>query len=186
MGKLNRRRVGLVILCEDKQQEVFCRKLLIEMQWKLRRPPRIEIAPRGKGSAKKFVLQKFPDELAGYRAKRNKVNSKLLVVIDGDELGVKNTLKILSKSCEKESIEPRKNGEAVAIFVPTWNIETWLAYLDDQAIDEGNKHYPRLKKPSDCQSHVKNLAEMCRKKRLRKPAPESLRTACEEYQNISN
>ena len=183
---MNRRRVGLVILCEDRQQEVFCRKLLTELQWKFRRHPRIEMAPGGKGSAKKYVLQKFPNELAEYRANRNRVNSKLLVVIDGDELGVTKTLNSLSKSCENESIEPRKNGDAVAIFVPTWNIETWLAYLGDKEIDEDYKHYPRLNKPSDCHSHVKSLVEMCRRKELREPAPESLRTACEEYQNISN
>lgn len=183
---MSRRRVGLVIICEDKQQEVFCRKLLTEMQWKLRMPPRIEMAPGGKGSAKKYVLRKFPNELSEYRGNRNKVNSKLLVVVDGDELGVERTIHSLSKSCKNESIEPRKNGEAVAIFVPTWNIETWLAYLDDQEVDEGNKHYPRLRKPGDCHSHVKNLVEMCRKQELRDPAPESLRKACEEYQNISN
>lgn len=183
---MSRRRVGLVILCEDKQQEVFCRKLLTEMQWELRRPPRIEMAPGVKGSAKKYILQKFPNELAEYRTNRNRVNSKLLVVIDGDELGVTKTLNSLSKSCENKSIEPRKNHEAVAIFVPKWNIETWLAYLDNQEIDERNKHYPRLKKPSDCQSHIRSLVEMCQRKKLREPAPESLRKACDEYRNISN
>ncbi len=178
---MNRRRVGLVILCEDRQQEVFCRKLIKEMNWNLRRHPRIEIAPRGKGSAKKFVLQEYPNELAEYRSKRNKVSSKLLVVIDGDELGVTKTLNNLSESCENESIEPRQNGENVAIFVPTWNIETWLAYLSGQTVDEGNKRYPRLEKPGDCQVHARTLAEMCRNSELREPAPESLRTACEEY-----
>jgi len=184
MGELSSRRVGLVILCEDKQQEVFCRKLLAEMRWKLRRPPRVLIAPGGKGSAKKYVLKNFPKELSEYRAKRNRVNTKLLVVIDGDELGVEKTLFNLSESCVKESVEFRKKNEAVAIFVPTWNIETWLAYLDNQTVDERNKHYPRLRKSGDCQKHAGILAEMCRNRYLREPAPESLQAACQEYQKI--
>ncbi|MXX05511.1 MAG: hypothetical protein F4Z71_01980 [Gammaproteobacteria bacterium] len=182
---MSRRRVGLVILCEDRQQEVFFRKFFEEIGWNLRQI-RFETAPRGKGSAKQYVVRKFPNELAGYRAKKNKVNSKLIVVVDGDKPGVLGSINELKESCLEFPIEPRKNDEAVAIFVPTWNIETWLAYLVGGTVDETKRNYSRLGRPRECQKHVKILVQMCQNEGLRKPAPESLRIACEEYQTRLN
>ena len=179
---MSRRRVGMVVLCEDQQQEVFCRRFLVNMGWNLREL-RIESAPQGKGSAKQYVATQFPKELTAYRSNRNNINSKLIVMIDGDKDGVSLTIKNLEESCRKGLVDFRASDEAVSIFVPTWNIETWLAYLDGQTVDEGKRNYSRLDKPSLCQRHANALAEMCRIRELRNPAPESLRIACDEYQS---
>ena len=181
MGELSQRRVGMAILCEDEQQEVFCRKFLGDMGWNLRQL-RIEKAPPGRGSAKQYVFERYPIELKKYRSKRSVVNTKLIVMIDGDAVGISDSKEMLKESCRRNSIDPRSDDEAVAILVPTWNIESWLAYLDGQAVDESNSNYPRLDKPGLCRRHAKALAEMCQSKQLRNPAPKSLRLACDEYQ----
>jgi hypothetical protein len=74
----------------------------------------------------------------------------------------------------------RGNEEKIAHFIPARNIETWLAYLSGQDVDETTV-YPRLKKVSDCQHQVLQLKRMCDAGSLRQPAPPSLACACEEF-----
>ena len=70
------------------------------------------------------------------------------------------------------------------VIVPTWNIETWLAYLAGKSVDETKGDYPRLPRESDCQSQVEALAAMCEQGQLRPPAPASLQDACGEYERF--
>ena len=63
-------------------------------------------------------------------------------MIDGDFAGVDARLKALDKECNQTSVAPRDNADRVAVFVPTWNIETWLAYLNGETVDENKKNYP--------------------------------------------
>jgi hypothetical protein len=76
----------------------------------------------------------------------------------------------------------RRPGERVAIFVPARNIETWLAYLGGQTVNE-NDTYPRLERERDCQRYVERLYEMCQQGALREPSPPSLEAACTEYRS---
>ena len=104
------------------------------------------------------------------------------MILDGDNLGAAGRVNELANVCQAQGIKPREKDEQVAILVPTWNIETWLAYLDGTDVDEAKSDYPRLNRPRDCQQHVDRLFEMCQKRTLRQPAPASLEAACEEYQ----
>ena len=63
------------------------------------------------------------------------------------------------------------------------NIETWLAYLNGATVDETTS-YPKLEKPGQCKSHVRQLSDMCGRQELRAPAPPSLTAACVEYRNV--
>lgn len=174
------RNVQLVLLCEDRQHEAFARRFLDKAGWPTRRL-RVEIAPPGRGSAEQFVREQFPKELSAYRGNRHRVAQGLVVVMDGDDRGPQARLTELFRACEAASVEPRQNDDRVAIVVPTWNIETWLAYLTGETVDEGKKDYPRLQRPRDCRQHIKNLYEMCQHRQLRTPAPPSLERACTEY-----
>lgn len=78
---------------------------------------------------------------------------------------------------------PRQPDEKVAIFVPTWNIETWLAYLTGQTVTESLPNYPKLARERDCQPLVESLYQMCQRGSLRQPAPPSLEAACVEYKS---
>jgi len=177
-----RRRVQYILVCEDQQQETFVRRFLKETglvdNW---RKFRVERSFAGRGSAEQSVRQKYVTELEVGR--RSHVDCTLILVIDGDRYGVEGRLRQLDRACKEKGVGVRSSEDKIAIFIPTWNIETWLAYLDDEFVNESKKNYPKLSKPSDCREHVKNLAEMCNRARLREPAPDSLKAACSEYNN---
>jgi hypothetical protein len=168
------RSVQLVLVCEDTQHEAFARRFLEKSGWSTRRL-RVEKAPRGRGSAAQFVRERFPIELSAYRSNRNRVAQCLVVILDGDNQGITGRLNELARVCQAQDIMPRERDEHVAIIVPTWNIETWFAYLDGTNVDEGKSDYPRLDRPRDCQHHVEKIHAMCQQGALRQPA------ACEEY-----
>ena len=181
MGAVSRR-VNLVLLCEDRQHDTFLRRFLAAMKWDTsNRRIRSVIAPGGKGSGEQFVRNEFPNELMAYRQNRNRVAVALVVMIDGDRLGVTGRMQQLAEECKECEIDMPQRDEKVAIFVPTWNIETWLAYLDRKAVDETERNYPRLRRQRECEQHVQMLAESCRSGELRQPTPASLEAACHEY-----
>lgn len=169
------RRVDAVLLCEDLQHEVFVRRFLKRVG--LVRSLRVQKCPGG--SAEQFVRTRYPVELAALRKRHAK--TALIVVIDGDSEGVQRRRNSLAAECLAVDIEDRTGAESVVILVPTWNIETWLAYLAGESVDKTKGNYPRLSKESDCQPQVEALASMCEHGELRKPAPASLQAACKEY-----
>lgn len=177
----NRRRTDVVVLCEDQQQQVFARRFLLEMdsKWQVRSV----LAPRGKGSAEQFVRRQFVEELSEHR--RRHVSTTLVVMIDGDNRGPARRKADLEAACKEQDVPFVGPSDRVLIVVPTWRIETWLAYLEGQDVDETERHYPRLPRPRECQKHVEALADMCRKKDLRRPVPESLAVACDDYRRIN-
>ena len=176
-----RRNVQIVLLCEDGQHEAFARRFLKEMGWK-NRQLRVEKAPQGGGSGEQYVREHFPAKLANCR--KQAVRRGLIALIDGENKGVAGRLAELKKACEERDIEFRRDDERILVLVPTWQLETWFAYLDGEVVDESKPDYPRLRRPRDCQSHVDVLAEMCRGSQLRQPAPSSLVAACQEYDRL--
>ncbi|HEV7508912.1 MAG TPA: hypothetical protein VGS07_28815 [Thermoanaerobaculia bacterium] len=172
------RRVQLVLLCEDKQQEVFARRFLNAIGWETR-SMRIEKAPPGRGAGEQFVRERFPRELKAHRSRP--VSQVLVVMMDGDAEGPTARLNQLNKACHEAGIAERARDERVAVFIPTWNIETWLAYLDGETVEEGRPNYPRLASERECQRHVDTLVQMCNSEKLQEPAPPSLEAACSEY-----
>ena len=171
-------RVQIVLLCEDQQHGVFLRKFL-----KKANPNyplvRVEMCPKTKGSAEQYVRNRFPIELAAHR--RRSVTQVLMVMLDGDKRGIHGRMAELDDACKNAEMRPRNSKDQVLVFIPTWNIETWLAYLEGETVDETERDYPRLPRPRDCAPHVDTLVKMCRNNALRKPAPTSLAASCIEY-----
>ncbi len=177
-----KRTAQVVLLCEDEQHSVFMYRFFKRMGWN-RRQLRIEKASRSKGSAEQFVRERFPHELQAYRRDRNRVSCMLAVMIDGDNSGVEARHSSLVSACKNIGVLPRQDGEKVAIFVPTWNIETWLTYLSGEDVTEEHADYPKLARARDCQNQVKSLADICQQGTLEEPVPPSLKIACDEYNN---
>ena len=168
-----------MLLCEDSQHEAFVRRFLkrrrlVTGHW------RVEKCPGG--SAEQFVRERYPVELKALR--RRHAKTVLIVVIDGDSDGVQTRRASLAGACRAANIEDRTAAEPVVVIVPTWNVETWLAYLAGASVDETRGDYPRLDKEGDCQPHVEALAAMCEQGHLRTPAPTSLQDACGEYERF--
>ena len=179
---MSRQPVQTVILCEDRQQECFVRRFLLERGVN-RRSIRVQQSPRSKGSADQWVRESFPIELRAYRSKCNYLPNCLLVVVDADVQTVQEKVKRLETECRNQGVPFRGSDERVAFIVPKRNIETWLAYLRGERCDE-SATYPRLENESDCQPGVERLAEMCRQGMLEESPPESLRLACGEFQRL--
>ena len=178
------RNVQVVLLCEDRQQEVFARRFLKKTGWNTREL-RVEKAPHGRGAGEQYVRDRFPTELADFR--RRAVRSKaLIVLVDGDKMGMQGRQDGLDRACELRGIPVKRNDDRVFVLIPTRSIETWFAYLDGETVDEKDGVYPRLSKPSDCQRHVDTLVGMCQRQQLRDPAPPSLIVACKEYDRLRN
>ena len=172
------RRVQCVLLCEDRQHEAFVRRFL---RGKLDiRDIRVLICPPGQQAAEQWVRMQYPREVRALR--RNQVATSLVVMIDGDLYPIPR-LQILERALSEESLSLRSATEPIAIFVPKRNIETWIAYLNGQTVDEQTT-YPKLQRQRDCRSAVDILKQMCEQNHLRQPCPPSLQEACEEYQKI--
>ena len=180
-----RRRVQYVLVCEDQQHEAFGRRFLQYMGHVTHaRQIRVKSSPFGKGAGDRFVLETYAKELEAGR--RSHVDRTLIVIIDGDNTGVDGRLRQLDEATRRRGIGGRSPADQVAIFIPTWNIETWLAYLDGESVDEKLKNYAKLGRPRDCQPHVQKLAAMCRRRELRSPVPDSLLAACREYVRLTS
>ena len=147
------RNVQVVLLCEDRQHETFGRRFLAKAGWTIRHI-RVEMAPKGRGSGEQFVRNRFPEELEAYRRRKHRVSVALLVMVDGDNQGVERRVAELDSACRERNIRCRDPGEQVLVFVPTWRIETWFAYLGGETVDEEKRDYPRLSRPRECQPHV--------------------------------
>jgi hypothetical protein len=172
----------LVILCEDKQQEVFARHFFIRRgfkRWKIRVIP----YPQGAGSGEKHVRDQYPHQVESYRSKSPHLSIGLAVVIDADTHTVAQRLNQLGTELADDNQPKRQAGEKIAVFVPKRNIETWIHYLRGQPVDETTA-YPKLSRESECKPDVDKLVnEICRDE-FPSDAPPSLDTACDELQRI--
>jgi hypothetical protein len=173
-----KRRVQVIILCEDTQHEVFIRRFLVAKGLEIRD---IKVYKTSTGSGEQFVRENFVDRLRYYRSRS--ASAKLIVMIDGDMIGVSGRINQLQHECDNRGVEFRRNNEAVMIAIPTWNIETWIHFLKGNDIDENKKDYPKLiKNERECQFAVDRLVEICNNKEPIVGCP-SLIAACEEYRS---
>ena len=180
-----RRRVAITVLCEDAQHEAFARSFCDKALGRSVRDLRVNKSPKGRGSGAGFVLKQFPKLLAQYRGFHAGV--ALIVIVDGDTAGVRARMKQFDEECEEGDVPARQPDDPAYVFVPARAIETWLAYLDGEPVDEARK-YPHvgLHKARECAPYVDKLLDMCRQNALRQPAPMSLTAACEEYERLKS
>lgn len=172
---------GVVLLCEDRQQEVFAREFLISCGIEKRRiyP---DICPKGKQAGEQFVREKYPRSVSSYRKKANHITNVLVVLTDADTLTVQARLQRLSNELQNHEISARLPEERIGLFIPKRNIETWIHFLVAGEADE-ETIYPHLEKESQCKPYVERLAQN-RRQPLPETAPTSLKAACDEITRI--
>lgn len=176
---MSARRVRVVLICEDSQQEAFTRRFLAGMGWNTREL-RVEKSPSAGGSAEQWVRMKFPDEIKIYRQRRQRAASALIAMIDADTQTVQERIQGFENECHARNIPFRSADDAAAIAVPKRNIETWIRYLDGQPYDEETA-YPKLARQRECRQAVSRLVQQCHQAGLKDDAPPSLSAACDEY-----
>lgn len=158
---MSRQGAEVVVLCEDKQQAVFLRRLL-----KARGYFRIRVRedyPEGRGAATAYVIRRFPSEAGEQRASASHMRQGLAVAIDADDRTTDQRFADLWRGVAR----PRGTDEKIAVFIPKRNIETWIHYLLGRPDVNEQDTYPKLRdRERDCQPAVARFAGMARE-----PAP---------------
>src|SRR5512140_3377611 len=109
---MGRRRVRIVILCEDRNQEHFFRKLCEKLDHIVL--PRIQIAPAGKGSGEQWVRKHYATEVRAHRQKSAELIG-LVVGTDGDRFGVTRRKSDLEQALKDAELPPRQDDERIAV-----------------------------------------------------------------------
>ena len=173
----------IILLCEDKLQEVVVRRFL-KKGWGIR-PRKIRVVPfpNGRGSGEGHVRNKYPENLKAYRSRR--AQTILIAVIDADTGSVAQHQRELDNACQNTA--PRQAGEAIVHLIPKHHIETWLAYLDGQSVDETEEYKSSHQfkgRESECHGLVDILADTCKSNSQLIAPPPSLNEACVEFGRI--
>ena len=179
---MSQRRVQIVILCEDRQQEVFARYFLKKRGFT--GLFRANICPEGSECGSDYVRKQYPVEVKAYRQNTNRVAIGLVVLIDADTGTLEARLNWLASVLDEDEQENRGSNEAIAIFIPKRNIETWIHYLQGETVDEEDTYAKFENNEAVCKTAVEDLADRCYSQSLPENAPPSLQAACGELQRL--
>jgi hypothetical protein len=175
----------IIILCEDRAHEMFVKRFL-KKGWDVKpRAMRVRPYPAGKGSGKKYVMDNISLEVNALRGRHP--STILLVIQDADEFSVEQ----VKASLDDKLQSPRDKNEQIVYIIPKWHIETWIAYLAGEDVDETDKKtykskYLEISERKDAHSFIDKLAGNCRKNIQLELPPDSLVAACGEVGRIRN
>lgn len=129
-------RAGIVVhvISEDKRTESFLRRLLVVSGF-VRHKLRFHTAP-DRGAADRWVIGRYTDLVTQHRRKAAYLRTALVASIDGDAFGLEQRQRQLDAELERTGSDARRADEAIAVLVPTRNIESWLLDLLGQPVDE--------------------------------------------------
>ncbi len=128
------RGVRFTVLVEDRPLERFVRECLYALGIHTREI-RIVGYPTGRGSAKQWIDREYPIQVHAHR-RRSSENIALVVGTDADEQSVQQRIQRLAEVLQEAGREARAAHERITLWIPRWNIETWLLFLNGQAVDE--------------------------------------------------
>jgi hypothetical protein len=178
------RGVRFTILVEDRALERFVRECLYALGVHIRE---IRIVPftAGRGSAKQWIDREYPVQVQAYR-RWSSQNIALVVGTDADEQTVQERVQCLAGALKGAGHEARAPEERIVLWVPRWNIETWLLFLNGSEIDE-EANYKGQAREVDVKAAAKEFVRRFRRY-LQDPGAEihlfSLISAFEETKRI--
>lgn len=180
---MSRRKVNLVVVCEDVQQGTFARRYLTRRGFE---PRKIQVRPNpaGKGSGEQFVRRGLIKEVREYRRRIGyQKGIALIAVIDADKMSVQQRLEQINSDLEQNGLDRIGEDERIAVFIPKRNIETWIRFANGDDVDEDTA-YPKLEKPRSCKREVDLYVDTICRDGIPPDAPSSLVHACHELTKI--
>jgi hypothetical protein len=125
----------ITILVEDRALERFVRHCLLELG---AYPKEIRVLPfpAGRGSGKQWIDHEYPIQVRAYR-RRAFENIALVFGTDADERTVQQRAQRLADTLRDAGCDARADPERIAVWIPKWNIETWLLFLKGEDVHEG-------------------------------------------------
>ena len=161
----------------------FIRRFLMNRGW-TRYDLYERVAPAGAGSGEQWVRERLPSELKAYRSKCNHLRNGLIAVVDADTSDVADRIGELDRACDGQSVPRRGREERVLFVVPKRNIETWLAYLRGETVDE-DTIYGKYEFESLCHPDADSLDRMCKSGQLERNPPASLERSLRGIPRVS-
>jgi len=111
------------LLCEDVEQERFFRPILERVFG-----TRVNVEARKPAGGAPFVMAQLPRLVKGIR-QRHQEAAGLIVVVDGDTLGLAARINEINGYLARAGMEGLRNVDKVAVCVPCRNIETWCLWF---------------------------------------------------------
>jgi hypothetical protein len=171
----------IIVLCEDKAQEYFVRKIL-EGFGVGNREMNFRITPSNAGAGDNAVIKAFPSELDYWMRRKNLGKSNILIaVLDADVIGVDQKIKLLRKELNDQ---PYPDTDGVGVFNPARNLESWIHFLTGEVIDEKTDYKKNHPKIQNHLTDIKSFAQKCRERQKIENMPPSLAAACAEFEKI--
>jgi hypothetical protein len=153
----------IVILAEDLNQSNFVRHFLKRKGHHARRIRAVTV-PQGKGSGEQHVRTSYPTEVQYYRNRASHRTAALVASVDADVLSVTDRMAELESALKNAGEIARNADEAIALFIPKRNIETWIQCLLGARVNEIEDY----KSIGDVQDKIKPAArtffDWCRPK----------------------
>lgn len=171
------------ILCEDPGHEGLVRRWLRNLGIASRQLAFV-IAPSGRGSGEAFVKKQFPEFVRKARSKIRQQGLGFIVMIDGDARGCLARKNDLELELMRSHMARREAELRVAIFVPTWNVETWLLYFSGYAVEESEQDSKRLIADLDRADLLNRAATGLSTLQLKDDLPDSLKDFLVEITRI--
>lgn len=126
----------MIVLVEDTRHRQFVLRYLRRCGVEHHAMRFVE-SPAGAGSGEQWVRERFLTEVEGYRRRRARAETTLIVVVDADDLLVQERLAQLDRRLDEAQADRiRPNVERIARLVPKRNIETWILCLNQVPVDE--------------------------------------------------
>ena len=140
----NMQGVQVILLVEDEALERFAYRVLLDLGFE-RRKIRVNRSPKGKGSGKQWVTQRFPVEVQAQRRKAHHLNVALVIGTDADELTVTQRVRELDTTLEAFGLDKRGPEERICLLIPKWHIETWILHLNGRQVAEDEDYKKDVK-----------------------------------------
>lgn len=174
-------KVRVILLCEDSRQENLIRPVCVSRFGEV---VRVRKPPAARGAASGWVVGQYPSEVRALRS-RGAERVGLVVVVDGDNQGVKKRKRELAAALERAGLDPVGSKERIATCVPTWSIETWLLALAGIGpVDETQSYKRDWEKLSDSKKRARAAASAWRDGRCTIALPSFL-DACAELDRLA-
>ena len=171
----------IIVRCEDIQQRVFIYRCLRENDIH-RRTIQIKNNPKGRGDAKRFVLDQYPVQVEAMRRTPH-ISTAVISMIDADDRTVEERKQEHNNALSKSEQDHRANGEQIAILVPRRNIETWIHHLLGETVNEDDEYQRFRGEERKCAPAAQEFARRCPGDMHEADLP-SLHDGCAELQRI--
>jgi len=133
----------VVILAEDQEHQNLVWHYLkncTPYRKKMGRVRKVAL-PGNRGSGSQYVREQFPVQVAACRGQQ--ANNLLIVITDADNLSAADRERTLHDEMATSKHDAVNAEEPIIIFVPKWQLETWVKCLIGQTVREDDRSTDR-------------------------------------------